>query len=107
MVGGACGCCNVGAFTEAVTVLTVGVGVCPAVTTDANVAETATGAATVATDDDTAGPFSCVDDVFSATVDCAGPAEDCTGAGLVTTVPGADAAGGCVLAAADARDVAD
>jgi len=81
-------CGSVVALTDAVTVLTVGVNVGPAVTTDGIATVAATGAT-----DDTATPFTCVtdDDVTSAVVVCA----EGTGAGLVTTVLAAvDAAGG-------------
>jgi len=77
LAGAACGCCIVAVFT--VTVVTVGVDVCPAVTTDGNVATAATG------------PFACVDDVFSATADCA-RLDDGTGAAVVTTPPAAGTA---------------
>jgi len=102
LAGAACGCCIVAVFT--VTVVTVGVDVCPAVTTDGNVAIAATG------------PFACVDDVFSTTVDCA-RLDDGSGAAVMTTPPaagtavaGTDAAGtdaaGTAAAGTDAAGTA-
>ena len=91
MVGSAaCGCCNVGAFTEAVTVLTVGVGVGPAVTTDGKVTVEATCAAA-----DTAGPLVTKHVIISFK-------SFFISSSIVTKAAEAD--GGCVLAARDVDD---